>query len=770
MVSERRAAVVTGGGSGMGEAMAKRLAHDGLAVAIVDLDTAGAERVAGEACANGDEAIAVGGVDVSSRAQVDDALQRVRDALGPILVLVNNAGITGSKPFLEITDDEWDRMMAVNLSGAFYCTQAVVPDMIAAGWGRIVNISSSSAQGGQARMVHYVSSKAGMIGMTKALAHEFGPNGITVNTIPPGSIDTPMFRAAADSGLLRADVDAIAARTPVRRTGRPEDIAGRVCVPRLRGGRLHHGPDHRGQRGPRHMKDELVGDDEGVLDPWVAEWFRANPMIAEPFELSDETLALARAFADAPLGVPARDIAKVTDDVVAGVRVRIYEHDAPPTGLIVYFHGGGFCIGSVGLMDNVARELAHCTGAAVVSVEYRLAPEHPYPAGLDDCEAVTRWALTNTTRFGVSPRRVAVAGESAGGNLSAAVALRLRAEPGESLAGQVLIYPVVDDNAAKHPSREQFDGIVLTTSSRRAFWDAYTSGRDLNRDPFVAPLHAESLAGLPPAIVVLGGCDLLRDEGRLYACRLRAEDVRRRGDHLRGAAARVHQPRVPGGRRRIREHRRLGAVAVRGSLIGSVAAMHDTACANPVPVARNSPTPASNEHMCEKAARAGADLVFLDLEDACAPAVKESARATAVGALTNLDWGRTVRAVRINGVDTPWCHGDIIDVVTGARDALDVLIVPKARSARATSGGSTFCSPSWRRSSGCHARLRWKCSSRKQKRSRTRRRSRERARVSRRSSSARGTSPRRCAPASTGTSNPVATTPATSGTSPASKC
>ncbi len=93
-------------------------------------------------------------------------------------------------------------------------------------------------------------------------------------------------------------------------------------------------------------------------------------------------------------------------------------------------------------------------------------------------------------------------------------------------------------------------------------------------------------------------------------------------------------------------------------------------------------TPASNEHMCEKAARSGADLVFLDLEDACAPSAKESARATAVGALVGLDWGRTVRAVRINGLETPWCHGDIIEIVSGAREAIDVLIVPKARSAR----------------------------------------------------------------------------------------
>lgn len=208
----------------MGEAIARRLARDGFAVAIVDVDGDSAERVASDIRETGGEALAVGGVDVSDRSQVDDAIQRVRDELGPILVLVNNAGITGFKRFLEITDEMWDRIIAVNLTGAFYCTRAVLPDMIDAGWGRIVNISSSSAQGGQQNMVHYVSSKAGLIGMTKALAHELGPQGITVNTIPPGSIVTPMMQEAADRGRL-GSLDELVERIPVRRLGEPDDIA-----------------------------------------------------------------------------------------------------------------------------------------------------------------------------------------------------------------------------------------------------------------------------------------------------------------------------------------------------------------------------------------------------------------------------------------------------------------------------------------------------------------------------------------------------------------
>ena len=263
--------------------------------------------------------------------------------------------------------------------------------------------------------------------------------------------------------------------------------------------------------------------DEGALDPRVVEFFEANPMMAQPFEdFSPEMLALARSPVGAP---PTRAIAHVTDDVVEGILVRIYRNEGTPTGLVVYFHGGGHCIGSIGLMDNLARELTHVSGAVVVSVEYRLAPEHPFPAGLDDCEAIARWALANASELGVTPSCVAVAGESAGGNLAAAVTLRLRGQVDVPLAGQVLMYPGVDHSSSAHRSREEFAGIVLTRASMDAYRGLYAAGRDLSRDPFAAPLQAESLAGLPPALVVLGGCDPLRDEGRAYAARLRDDGV-----------------------------------------------------------------------------------------------------------------------------------------------------------------------------------------------------------------------------------------------------
>src|SRR6478609_368812 len=171
----------------------------------------------------GSTAIVTGGA--SGRARVAAAVAQVRDQLGPVLILVNSAGIEQFGKFAEIADELWDRVMAVNLRGPFICVQEVLPAMLAANWGRIVNISSSSAQGGQSHMAAYVSSKAGLIGFTKALALELGPKGITVNTIPPGMVVTPMLEKAIGEGRFTASLDDFAKITPVRRAGRPEDIA-----------------------------------------------------------------------------------------------------------------------------------------------------------------------------------------------------------------------------------------------------------------------------------------------------------------------------------------------------------------------------------------------------------------------------------------------------------------------------------------------------------------------------------------------------------------
>ncbi|MBK3572303.1 SDR family oxidoreductase [Streptomyces sp. MBT65] len=206
-----RTALVTGGGSGIGLAIAQRLEADGLQVATLDLNPSdsGFSRKA----------------DVSDRAQVDEALAEIREQLGPVTVLVNAAGTEGYKRFVNLTFEAWQRVIDVNLHGVFHCVQAVLPDMVEAGWGRIVNISSSSAQSGQPFMTHYVAAKSAVNGLTKALALELGPQGITVNAVPPGFIDTPMLRRSEERHLLGGTVEEHIQRTPVRRVGRPEDIA-----------------------------------------------------------------------------------------------------------------------------------------------------------------------------------------------------------------------------------------------------------------------------------------------------------------------------------------------------------------------------------------------------------------------------------------------------------------------------------------------------------------------------------------------------------------
>ena len=223
-MNDQRVAIVTGGGSGIGLAISERLAADGNAVAIFDRDGASAEAAAAKIGASGGTAVGLT-VDVTDRPRIDAAVTEVRESLGRPTILVNSAGLDGFSSFLKITAEVWNRIIAVNLTGTFDCCQAVVPDMLEEKWGRIVNISSSSAHGGQPMMTHYVATKAGVIGFTKALALELGPKGITVNTIPPGFIDTPMLRGSEARGLLGDGVDAHAARTPVRRVGRPEDIA-----------------------------------------------------------------------------------------------------------------------------------------------------------------------------------------------------------------------------------------------------------------------------------------------------------------------------------------------------------------------------------------------------------------------------------------------------------------------------------------------------------------------------------------------------------------
>jgi 3-oxoacyl-[acyl-carrier protein] reductase len=220
-----RVAIVTGAARGIGAATAARLAADGFAVAVIDLKEDDARGTVERIEAAGGRALAVG-ADVSDSAQVSAAVERIVAELGPPVVLINNAGVIRDNMLFKMTEDDWDTVMNVHLRGAFLMTKAVQAHMVEAGWGRIVNLSSTSALGNRGQ-ANYSTAKAGLQGFTKTLAIELGKFGVTANAIAPGFIQTEMTKATAERmGIGFDDFIAFAAREiPVQRVGQPEDIA-----------------------------------------------------------------------------------------------------------------------------------------------------------------------------------------------------------------------------------------------------------------------------------------------------------------------------------------------------------------------------------------------------------------------------------------------------------------------------------------------------------------------------------------------------------------
>ena len=242
-------------------------------------------------------------------------------------------------------------------------------------------------------------------------------------------------------------------------------------------------------------------------------------------ELTDDSVTALREGWGLLLSVgagPAEPVFAVEDRRAAGVPVRVYR-PAGATGLpiVVFFHGGGWTIGSVEQYDPVVRQLANRAGAVVVSVDYRLAPEHPFPAAYDDCLAALEWTVEHATELGGDPNRVAVAGDSAGGNLAAVCALRARDAGGPALALQALVYPVTDFDFERPSMVENAKGYFLETAALRWFFDWYTRGGTDPTDPRVSPMREAALTGVAPAVIVTAEFDPLRDEGEAYAQRLR---------------------------------------------------------------------------------------------------------------------------------------------------------------------------------------------------------------------------------------------------------
>jgi acetyl esterase len=214
------------------------------------------------------------------------------------------------------------------------------------------------------------------------------------------------------------------------------------------------------------------------------------------------------------------------DGPLGPIPLRLYRHGAAPgpRPALVYFHGGGWVIGDLDTHDTLCRQLAIASGCVVVSVDYRMGPEHPFPAAVDDACAATRWLAAQAGTLGLDATRLAVGGDSAGGNLAAVVALALRGEL--PLAFQLLIYPATDQHRTHASHQRNAQGYLLTTDTMTWFHDHYITEQALDGDWRASPLLADTLAGLPPALVLTAGFDPLRDEGVAYAQRLSEAGVR----------------------------------------------------------------------------------------------------------------------------------------------------------------------------------------------------------------------------------------------------
>ncbi len=261
-----------------------------------------------------------------------------------------------------------------------------------------------------------------------------------------------------------------------------------------------------------------------MLHPQARAVLDALAALDEP-PLEADTPELARQRRLSRLRPPSESIHETRDLVAGSVPARLYRpSDDAGLGLLVYFHGGGWVVGNLDTHDNACRGLANASGHAVLSIDYRLAPEHPFPAGLSDCIEATRWAAANASELGCDGRKLAVGGDSAGGNYAAIVS-QLAPVP---LAYQLLVYPAVDARCDMPSVHENAEGYFLTLSSMKWFYGHYLSGPQGDvSDPRVSPLLADdaALRNSPPTLVITAGFDPLRDEGEAYAARLAALGV-----------------------------------------------------------------------------------------------------------------------------------------------------------------------------------------------------------------------------------------------------
>ena len=498
-----RVALVTGAARGQGWAITQRLRADGFSVAACDVNAA---ELRAAVDSLGDDAVIGIPLDVTLEWEWQQAVATTIDRFGSLSTLVNNAGLLHRASIADESVDGFEKSWRVNCLGAFIGIQAVLEQLRAAESAAIVNTCSTGAIRPFPNHIAYGSAKWALRGLTQAAAAELAPAGIRVNAVFPGPIATPMLDADTQARLASASA--------FGRIGRPSEVADAVAFLVSEPGVLHHrlGTGHR----RRAMPQDPVTDQR--LDPVLraVATTRTDLSHVDPIRAGLDERRRAAADGTDCTGV------SVSDAIASGVAVRVYRGARSPAPAVIYCHAGAFVLGNLDTDHRQCVELARRARCSVVSVDYRLAPEHPYPAALDDAVTVLNWVIANAGEWGMDASRIAVAGSSAGGALAAGLAQRSADGSLPPVVFQLLHQPVLDDRVTG--SKTEFDATpAFDGPAAELMWRYYLGAAEPSADSVAA--RRVCLRGLPAAFVTCSDIDPLRDEALDYALRLLRDGV-----------------------------------------------------------------------------------------------------------------------------------------------------------------------------------------------------------------------------------------------------